>query len=385
MSVVLVAGGGTGGHVIPALATARALQSLRPELAVEFVGTADRLEARLAPAAGFRLHTVEAAPMPRGLSIALVRLPFVLARATRRVTALIRHRGAGAAVSFGGYTAVPLVLAARRTRIPLVVHEQNAAPGLANRLAARWASAVAVASPAAVARFRHGDVVVTGNPVRHELVGLDRSALRAEASSAFGLEADRLTLLAFGGSLGARHINEALVQSVGRWAHPERLQILHVAGEQLHAEASAAWEQALRTSAPAPRVVCLPFIDRMDLAYAAADLVLARAGATTIAELTVLGLPSVLVPYPLALADEQTANARVLVAAGAAAVVDDAKLDGAALVRAVEPLVLESARRDAMASAARRMGRPDAAEAVARLVLGALDRVVAPVPHNGPR
>jgi UDP-N-acetylglucosamine--N-acetylmuramyl-(pentapeptide) pyrophosphoryl-undecaprenol N-acetylglucosamine transferase len=371
MSGVLIAGGGTGGHVFPTLATAAAIRALRPDLGVEFVGTQRGLEARLVPAAGWTLHTVEAAPLARRLSPETLRLPLVLLRAAREVVRLIRDRDIVAAAVFGGYVSVPLALAARWTRTPLVVHEQNAVPGVANRLAARWASAVAVTSPDAVASFGDGaHVVVTGNPVRPEMSAVDRQALRDEALRFFDLEPGRRTLFVFGGSQGARRINEAVIGATALWPEPERLQILHATGQREHEAVQRSWEAALEeAAASAPLVRSHAFIDRMDLAYAAADLVVSRSGASTLAELTVLGLPAVLVPYPHATADHQTANARALERAGGAVVIADAALDAAGLVAVAQPLLADGERLARMADAARSFGRADAARHLAELIV----------------
>lgn len=366
---VFIAGGGTGGHVVPSLAVAGALRDLDPELAVEFIGTAKGLESRLVPEAGWHLHTVETVPLTRRISPALLRVPVVIARATRQVTELLRRRNAVASVVFGGYVSVPLALASRRAGVPLVVHEQNAVPGLANRLAARWAAAVAVTYPGQ--SFGKGAVEMTGNPVRP---GLDAGAIaghRDEGLELFGLEPDRRTLLVFGGSQGARRINTAAVESATRWTAPQQLQILHATGRRDAASVAQDWER-VRTVTPAeqmPLVRCVEFIDRMDLAYAVADAVVCRAGASTLAELTVLGKPSVLVPYPHATADHQTANARALQEAGGAVSVPDDQLDAARLVAEAQPLLLDDDRHAAVAAAAREFGRPDAARRVAQLAL----------------
>lgn len=368
---VLIAGGGTGGHVFPTLATAAALRELAPDVGVEFVGTERGLESRLVPAAGWTLHRVQAAPLARTMSPATARLPAVLLGAAREVVRLIRERDVRAAAVFGGYVSVPLALAAWRTGTPLVVHEQNAIPGIANRMAARWARTVAVSFPGAVARVRHRDVVLVGNPVRPEMAGVDRQALRAEALAHFGLDPARRTLLVFGGSQGARRINDAVLGSAANWPHPGGLQILHAAGAGDHARVRAAWDDALAVG-PSPLVRCEEFIDRMDLAYAAADLVLCRSGASSIAELTALGLPAVLVPYPHATADHQTANAAEVAAAGGAVAVADGELDAARLVAVVQPLLADPVALDAMAQRARAFGRPAAARDLAELILSAM-------------
>jgi UDP-N-acetylglucosamine--N-acetylmuramyl-(pentapeptide) pyrophosphoryl-undecaprenol N-acetylglucosamine transferase len=368
---VLVAAGGTGGHVYPAVATALALRDSGAEAV--FVGTARGIEARVVPEYGFRLHHVAMTGLPRRPSVQLVRLPWMLARAVRSSRRLLSAEQAVAACVFGGYVSVPVALAARLARVPLAVHEQNAVPGLANRLAAWWAAAVAASFPDTQHRFPHPDVVrFTGNPVRPDLAALvdrDRRALRHEAHERFRLEPDRRTLLAFGGSQGARRINEAVVGTVGLWAAPERLQVLHVAGHRDYAAVRAAWDA--ECSAPGvhpPLVRCVDFVEEMGVAYAAADLALCRAGASTLAELTLLGVPSVLVPYPHATADHQAHNARHLAAAGAARLVADADLRPPRVVDLAEALLLDDAARARMAHAARAVGQPDAARRVADLV-----------------
>lgn len=368
---VLIAAGGTGGHVFPALATALALRELAPELEVEFVGTERGLESRLVPEAGWTLHRVQAAPLARRLSASTLRLPRVLMEATAQVARLIRERDVAVAAVFGGYVAVPLALAARRTRTPLVVHEQNAVPGVANRLAARWAHTVAVSYHRAEQALPGPRVVFTGNPVRREMAGVDRAALRAQALAAFDLDPARRTLLVFGGSQGARRINDAVVGTAGLWSEPQALQILHAAGSREHERVAAAWAEALGAGRAAPLVRCQAFIERMDLAYAAADVVLCRSGASTIAELSALGLPSVLVPYPHATADHQMANARELEAAGGALVIPDAELGATAVVGAVQPLLRAPDALHALAAGARDFGRPDAARRLAELLLAA--------------
>lgn len=371
---VLIAAGGTGGHVFPALAVARALGDAGAE--VEFVGTARGLESRLVPEEGWVLHEVVMHPLARKASLATLRLPLTILRATREAAAVLRARDVSVACVFGGYVSVPLTLAARRVGIPLVVHEQNAVPGLANRLAAQWAQAIGVSVPGSRDRFRNPDrVTLTGNPVRPAFTTLDRAAARPAALAAFDLDPDRRTLLVFGGSQGARRINDAAVGTVGLWTRPERLQILHGAGRSDHGRTAAAWEGALEAAgAGAPLVRCHEFIADMPAAYAAADVVACRAGASTIAELTVLGLPSVLVPYPHATDDHQTENARALADVGAAKTVPDEWLAPRSLVRLCEPWLTDDSARSEAAAAASALGRPDAAQRVANLVLRAARR-----------
>jgi UDP-N-acetylglucosamine--N-acetylmuramyl-(pentapeptide) pyrophosphoryl-undecaprenol N-acetylglucosamine transferase len=366
---ILIAGGGTAGHVFPALAVARELSARGGGVEVVFVGVADRLEARLVPEAGFELQTIAAVAIPRRPSPALLRVPGSLRAGVRQCRALITERRAVAAVTFGGYVSFPLDRAAFREQLPLVIHEQNSVPGLTNRVAARWSDRVAVTFPGSVARFRHQErCVVTGNPVRSDVIQLDRTARRDAALASLGLAADRRTVLVFGGSQGARSINEALIAAHGGWGQ-RKLQLLHATGGAGYTAAARAWEQARTDHPDGPPVKLVEFIDDMASAYAAADVVVCRAGATSIAELTVLGLPSVLIPYPYATADHQRENAQALARAGGAAVIEDEDLTGERLVATLAPLLDDPAAYDAMAQGARAFGRPDAAAAVARLVL----------------
>lgn len=383
MTRILFAGGGTAGHVFPAVAVARAIQRLDPTVEPVFIGTPDRLEDRLVPAAGFRIHHVAALPLPRRLSPGLLRVPGGLRAAVRRCEAILREEEATGVATFGGYVSFPLSWAAARMGLPLVIHEQNAMPGLANRFAGRWAARIAVTFPGSAERFAQPDrVVVTGNPVREEILSLDLDGRRAASRTAFGLDPDTPTLLVFGGSQGARSLNRAAVRSYGLWAAPEQLQILHAAGSALHGEAAAAWEAA-RAAGPGPRVRCVDFIDDMGAAYAAADIVVCRAGATTIAELTALGRPSVLVPYPHATRDHQMHNARALALVGGAQVIEDGDLTARRLVDAVEPWIADPATRDEAARSARVFGRRDAAVQVARLVLQEVVGVPVPPATGG--
>lgn len=370
---VLVAGGGTAGHVFPSVAVAAELQRLDPGLTPLFVGTRDRLEGRLVPAAGYELHHIDVLPLPRRPTPKLLKVPGALRASVREVERLCLERDVKAVVTFGGYVSLPAAWAAARLHLPLVVHEQNAIPGLANRLAARWADRIAVSFPGSRHRFRRQEIVaVTGNPVREELLDLDLAALRSRARAHFGLRPDVRTLFAFGGSQGSRTINGAVVDSLGHWQDPDAVQVLHSAGRGLFDETAAALERARNAAGGGPKVRLVDFIDEMGLAFAASDAVVCRAGATSIAELTVLGLPSLLVPYPHATADHQLANALALQSVGGATVVEDDELDGERLVAAVEPWLLDPDVAATVADAARAFGRPDAARNVARLVLDEL-------------
>lgn len=361
---VLFAGGGTAGHVFPAIAVARHLVTMGDWDPV-FVGTNGRLEERLVPEAGFDFHTIDALPLPRRPSVGLLRLPGSLRRSRGQVRDLLTRTGAVGVATFGGYVSFPVSWAASSMDVPLLLHEQNAVPGLANQFAARWADRVAVTYPSSSRRFTGPNTVVTGNPVRDEILALDRAARRAEARASFGLDADRPTLLAFGGSQGARSLNHAVADTARRWGELD-VQIIHAAGTNLHGETIERWQHAVGNDPTVgPTVRILDFIDDMSLAYAAADVVVCRAGATSIGELTALGLPAVLVPYPAATRDHQTANGRALERAGAAVVVEDDRLTGESLVAAVRPWLNDPAARAAASRRSRAFGRRDAARLVA--------------------
>jgi len=369
---VLLVGGGTAGHVIPAIATAQALQRLDPAVELAFAGLSGSIEERLVRAAGFRFHPVTAVPLPRRPTAALLTVLPLLALSRRRAARLLAELEVGAVASFGGYVSLPVALATKGS-VPLIVHEQNSRPGLANRLACRLAKHVAVSFPSSIPRMpRRARCCFTGNPVQQHLRDLDVVGRRTAARERFGLSLARPTLLVFGGSQGARSINEAVIGALDAWRELG-VQVLHVTGPRGYEASMAAWRAAgVDPEAAGGDVRLYAFLDDMADAYAAADVVVARAGATTIAELTVLGIPSVLIPYPHATADHQRSNAAALVAVGAAAMLDDAELDAAAMVAAVEPLFTRPEIAGAMALAARAWGRPDAAEGLAAIILDAL-------------
>ena len=348
-----MAGGGSIGHVSPLLALCEELRSRDPGTAFLCLGTATGLEARVLPENGLSMHEIERVPMPRRPGLDLLRLPLRLRRAVASARAAIRTLQADVVVGFGGYVSMPAYLAARREHVPVVVHEQNALPGLANRFAARLvADAVAVSFPGTPLP----GATFTGLPIRRSLATLDRAAMRVEARAALGLDPDAPTLLVTGGSQGARRLNEAVL-----FAAPvlsaDGVGVLHVSGPN---NPLVAPEQV-----PPYRVV--GFLDRMELGYAAADLVLCRSGANTVAEVAAVGLPAVFVPLPIG-NGEQRRNAAGLLAAGGCLLVDDADVDVAYVAGTVSPLVRDQHRLTAMAGVARDLMPPDAAARLADLV-----------------
>ena len=356
---VLVVGGGTAGHIEPALAVGEAVADLDPTARVTAVGTPRGLETDLVPRRGVPLELVDPVPLPRKPDADLLRLPLRLVRAVRGAREVLRRTGADVIVGFGGYACVPMYLAAAATRgrVPIVVHEANARAGLANKLGDRFA----VATLAAV----HGsglDARVVGNPVRRTVSSLDRADLRAHARAEFGLDPDAPTVLVVGGSQGARSLNAAMSEVAGEFSRAG-VGVLHAVGPKNI-------DTAPRVGPGGVPYVAVPYLDRMDLAYAAADLVLCRSGAITVAEVSAVGLPAVFVPLPHG-NGEQALNARDLVAGGAALLVDDRDLTADHLRSEVLPLVLDPERLASMSAAALRGGSRDAAEVVAQVALDA--------------
>jgi UDP-N-acetylglucosamine--N-acetylmuramyl-(pentapeptide) pyrophosphoryl-undecaprenol N-acetylglucosamine transferase len=370
---LLVAAGGTGGHVFPGLALARTIVQHDPEATVRFAGTSRGIENRAVPEAGFALDLLPILPLSRRLAPETLLAPFAAVNGTFAARRLLRQHRFDVVCGMGGYVTLPVALAARMEGVPVVLHEQNAVPGIANRLAARVARSIAVGVDAAAASFPPERTVVVGNPVRPELAHLDRAALRDDAVAAFGLDPDRRTLFVFGGSQGSRRINQAVVAATAHWPDPAAVQVLHACGRRDEADVRAAWAEA-DPDGRGLLVKIVPFVDRMDLAYAAADLAVTRAGAITMAELTAAGMPAVMVPLPHATADHQAANARAVAAAGGAVVVDDAALDGPALVAAAAPLLADPDRLAAMAAGMLTQAHPAAAEELAALVVEASGR-----------
>ncbi|WP_114855857.1 undecaprenyldiphospho-muramoylpentapeptide beta-N-acetylglucosaminyltransferase [Brachybacterium sp. YJGR34] len=354
---ILLAGGGSAGHVSPLLATAAQISRRTPGAEVLVLGTREGLEADLVPAAGYELATIEKVPFPRRPDAAALRFPRRFAATLREVRSLLREREIDVVAGFGGYVCPPAYLAAAAQRTPLVVHEANRRPGLANRLGSRRAAAVLTAFEGSSLRGARR----IGMPMREGIAHLDRAAHREAAVTGFGLDPDRPVLLATGGSLGAQRLNAA-VSAAAEQIVASGAQILHVTGR---GKAEGLTER------PGYRVV--EYVSAMEDAYAAADLALTRSGAGTVSELTAVGLPAVLVPLPIG-NGEQALNGQEVVAAGGALMVDDAELDAARLQQLVIPLLGDPERRAAMAASARAFGITDAAEVMADLVTGVARR-----------
>jgi UDP-N-acetylglucosamine--N-acetylmuramyl-(pentapeptide) pyrophosphoryl-undecaprenol N-acetylglucosamine transferase len=358
----LFCGGGTGGHLTPGLSAAIEIRRRLPDARILFAGTGRGREETWVRKHGFEFETLWASPWgasPWRAARFAVRTTGGLVGALRLETRL----GASVVIGLGGYGALAPGLAAAICRIPLLLMEQNAVPGKANRLLSGWAREVYCAWGTAAAHLHRPDrAIVTGNPIRPELRGQGP----ANAARVFGLSPDRRTLLVMGGSQGAAAVNKAVVQALDALTDCAGwLQILHATGAPTYESVRDAYARS-----PIPHAV-LPFIEDMAAAYAAADLVLSRAGGTSLAEITAAGLPSALVPLPIAAHDHQTANARVLAEAGAALIVPQQELTAERVADLARTLLQDETRLREMSRAARRLGTPDAADAVADRILRA--------------
>lgn len=353
---VVLAGGGSAGHVSPLLAVADCLRRRDPQVRITALGTETGLERHLVPDRGYPLATIPKVVFPRRPSPAAMNLPAALRSAVAAAGAVLEETGAEVVVGFGGYVASPAYLAARRHRIPIVVHEQNARPGLANRLGARLTPYVATTFANTTLPHAH----LVGMPLRPEITALDRTARRAEARASFGLLADAPTLLVTGGSLGAARLNDAFAGAAAQLSSAG-VQVLHITG------AGKGFIPGRAATAGGAPYVVVSYVDRMELAYAAADLVVCRAGANTVCEVAAVGLPAVFVPLPIG-NGEQRFNAAALVAAGGGLLVADSDVTSRWVRTTVLPLLGQAERLAQMAGAAAAQGRRDADETLADLV-----------------
>lgn len=363
MTSVVLAGGGTGGHIYPLLAFADCLRRHDPDVRITCVGTVRGLESEIIPAHGYDLRNLPAYQLPRSVNVNLMRTPDRMWRAARAARAVLDEVAADVVVGFGGYVSVPAYLAAWRRHTPIVIHEVNVPPGVANRLGMRFTRHVAVGFPHQPAQSPVlRDARVVGVPLRTAISTLDRAAERARARAHFGLRPDLPTLFVFGASQGARSINLAM-SAAAKAITASGVQVLHVIGARNE-------DVPIPPDLPVPYVT-VKFLSEMQLGYAAADLALCRGGAMTVAEAAAVGMPAVYVPLPFG-NGEQRRNALPVVQAGGGLIVDDAELTPAWIERTVVPLVRDGARLAAMSAAAAAYGRRDGDEQLRRFMLEAL-------------
>jgi UDP-N-acetylglucosamine--N-acetylmuramyl-(pentapeptide) pyrophosphoryl-undecaprenol N-acetylglucosamine transferase len=364
---VVLAGGGSAGHIEPALALADALREADSSIQVTCLGTQRGLETRLVPLRGYELELIPAVPLPRSVTPQLLTVPGRLAGAVHATGKVLDRVQADVLVGFGGYVATPAYLAAKRHNVPIVVHEANPLAGIANRLGAHLTTYVFTGHPDT--KLRNSKYL--GLPIRRQIADLDRFALGDKARAHFGLRPDLPVLLVFGGSQGAKSLNRALAGASGA-IRAAGVQILHVTGpknlgESQGAEGPLSGASGTGKSGAVPYVV-LPYIDRMDLAYAAADFALCRAGAMTCAELTAVGLPAAYVPLPIG-NGEQRLNALPIAARGGGLLVEDAELTADWIKHTLLPVLTNIDQVAGMSEAAAAMGRKDADRWLAKAVI----------------
>lgn len=365
---VMIAAGGTGGHIYPGITVGQVLQ--REGAEVVFVGTKQGLEADVVPRAGFALRTISSRSIPRKLSPEIAVSLSVAAKGAFEAAKHIRQFRPHVVVGTGGYVSGPVVLMAAAMRYPTLIHEQNAFPGVTNRLLSRVVDKVALGYVEGARYFPADKSVFTGNPVRPEIL----TCTRAQGVKALGLHPRRRTLVITAGSQGARSINRALLEAAPLFNARQDLQVIHAAGRALFAEVAAELaNRGVRREGAAEQIIygnirVVPYIYAMPEALAAADLVVGRGGALSSAEFMVRGLPAILVPYPYAAENHQVHNARVLEARGAARVLLDHEVSGETLGKLVLELLDDAATMAAMARASRQAGKPGATQALVALI-----------------
>lgn len=362
---VIISGGGTGGHIFPAIAIAHALKSAMPGIELLFVGAEGRMEMEKVPAAGYRIVGLPIAGIKRELSVDNLSFPLKLVRSLRKAARIVSEFRPDIAIGVGGYASGPLLFAASRQNIPILIQEQNSFPGITNRILARWASKICVAYERMDRYFPSSRIILTGNPVREDLLNMDGK--RAEACAFFGLDPQKPVLLVVGGSQGARSINRAILSGLSSIVSAG-VQLVWQTGRGFIDEARKASE-ALDSDA----VKVFDFIGRMDLGYAISDLVVARAGASTVSELCIVGKPAILVPLPTAAEDHQTKNCMALVERDAALLVPD-KDAHTMLVGKALTLLKDEAGRKRLSENISPLARPEAARQIASEVLDLIGR-----------
>ncbi|MBM7710592.1 undecaprenyldiphospho-muramoylpentapeptide beta-N-acetylglucosaminyltransferase [Enterococcus xiangfangensis] len=356
---ILVTGGGTGGHIYPALAFIRYVQKIQPDSEFLYVGTHRGLENKIVPETGIAFKTIKIQGFKRKLSLDNVKTVQLFLESIKRSKEILREFKPDVVIGTGGYVSGSVVYAATRMKIPTIVHEQNSVPGITNKFLSRFADKIGICFPDAAQYFPQHKTVLVGNPRAQEVVTSGKS----EVLEQYGLSADVPTVLIFGGSQGALKINQAVIQALPKFSQKE-YQVLYASGDRYYHELS----EKFNVEKISRNLSLQPYINNMTDVMANVDLLIGRAGATSIAEFTALGLPAILIPSPYVTNDHQTKNAQSLVNAGAVQMITDADLTGENLVEAVDGIMNNTEKRETMARASRQEGIPDAAERLWSLV-----------------
>lgn len=362
---IIVSGGGTGGHIYPAITIIRTLQKKIDNLEVLYVGTSAGLEADIVPKEGLPFATVDLQGFKRSLS------PVNLLRAGKALAGVVKAAGIvknfkpDVVIGTGGYVCGPVLMAASLMGIPALIQEQNVIPGITNKILSKFVARIATGSSVANKHFPADKVVYTGNPIRSEVMDADKQLGYEE----FGLCRDKKTILVSGGSRGARSINHAMIDVLKYYANDDRLQILHATGKGEYDDVLNRVANAGVDLAAASNLKIYPYLYNMPLAMAVADLAVFRAGATGLAELTAKGIPAILVPYPYAAENHQEANARAAEEAGAARMILNKDLTAECLIELIEELLSEESILVNMAEKSKAIGRPEAADTIADMII----------------
>ncbi|GHU95600.1 UDP-N-acetylglucosamine--N-acetylmuramyl-(pentapeptide) pyrophosphoryl-undecaprenol N-acetylglucosamine transferase [Bacteroidia bacterium] len=365
MAHIIISGGGTGGHIFPAISIARALQDAGKSIQILFVGAEGRMEMEKVPAAGYAIKGLPIAGIQRNALWKNVKLPFKILRSLNKASKIISDFKPDAVVGVGGYASAPVLWVAQNKGIPTLIQEQNSYAGLSNKLLARRAKKICVAYEGMERFFKKRKIIFTGNPVRQDLQNVGN--LRSQALAHFGLDANKKTIVILGGSLGARTLNQSVLAHWQKIVATKQIQVIWQVGK-LYEKLIA--EQLKNKSIDNIHIVS--FIQRMDYAFAAADLVISRAGAGTISELCVVGKPCILVPSPNVSEDHQTKNAMALVQKQAAVMVTDTAAP-ATLIHTALHLLQDSERLQGLAKNIAALALPDAAKEIAQKVLQLID------------
>lgn len=362
---IIVSGGGTGGHIYPALTLIRTLQQKVDRLDVLYVGTHAGLEADIIPKENIPFATVDLQGFKRSLSLANILRAARAIEGVGKAMGIVRKFKPDVVIGTGGYVCGPVLMAASLLGIPALIQEQNVIPGITNKILSKFVDKIATGYQEANGAFPAKKVIFTGNPIRREVM----SQRREGDYEAFGLQSGRRTILVSGGSRGARTINRAMIDVLKHYAGRKDVQILHATGKGEYDDIMGRINAAGVDLQNAGNIVVKPYLYNMPQAMAIADLAVFRAGATGLAELTAKGIPAILVPYPYAAENHQEYNARAVERAGAAKVILNKDLTAPVLIEAIDSLICHQEKLAAMAAASRRLGRPEAAEAISELIV----------------
>lgn len=363
---IIMSGGGTGGHIYPAITIVRAIQKYIPSCEVLFIGTQQGLEADIIPQEGFEIRMIDVRGFERRLSLKNIQTIFKTIGSVWKSREIIRNFKPDIVIGTGGYVCGPVLLAASMMNIPTMIQEQNVIPGVTNKILSRFVDKIAVGYEEALTYFPYQEKgFVSGNPIRPEIL----SATREEGIIALGLDPAKRTILISGGSRGARSINQAMIEVYQQFAGREDIQLLHVTGQSEYNGIVGKLQECCIDTIKAGNIIITPYLYNMPLALAAADLAIFRAGAVGLAELTARGIPAILVPYPYAAENHQEFNARVMEQKGAAVVIRDAELTGNRLTNVISDLINSPKKLNEMAAASKKIGCPEAAETIAKIAL----------------